>query len=107
VAEPIKELWVAEWSDGVYRALRDRRPGFEGNADTFRRFVPEPEWKLFDPSNPPPDGDYCCEVPALVCSDGTIPVRLLHWYDGVWGGAYGAYEVRRYTPAPVAPELVP
>jgi hypothetical protein len=62
------------------------------------------EWTLFDPAHPPPEGDYCCEVPALVCSDGSIPVRLLHWYNGHWGGAYGGYQVRRYTPAPVPPK---
>jgi hypothetical protein len=61
------------------------------------------DWRLFGPWLPARPGDYLCEVPALVRSDWTLPIRLLYWDGKVWSGPGGEYEVRRYTLAPEPP----
>lgn len=104
MAEPIKEMWVAEWPDGYYHALRDCRPGFAGNAETFRRFVPEPVWTLYDPEKPPADGWYICEIvgPHVGC-----PLAICQFVGGRWWRYQEpALDVRRYTPVPRPPEWI-
>jgi hypothetical protein len=100
VAEPIRELWVGEY-DGAYWTSKDHKDGCD---DSFRRFVPAPEWELYDPENPPPLGKYLCECTS---GDGNYSVVVLTHSFGSWHGAYVGFTVRRYTPVPQPPEWVP
>lgn len=55
-------------------------------------------WIPFDQTNPPPPGDYWCEVPALTLRDGGCLCRALYWTGERWEGPGGEYEVGRFVP---------